>query len=158
MHTELPIFTETRAFENLVLLAEKPYDLTRPSALLERGRLTAYSCRSRLLNLHYATQRVDDAVLAELQNLADELQLVEQFKAMRRGAVLNRIDGHESENRQVLHTACRDIFDALPAFPEASSDAKREIEKLKIFLAEIEGKKEKRDFLYIQDIKNKKSH
>jgi len=138
MHTELPGFTETRAFGSLMSLAEKPYDLTRSSALLEEGRLAAYRCRSRLLNLHYATQRVDDTVLVELQNLADELQLVEQFKGMRRGAVINRIVGHESENRQVLHTACRDIFDSPPAAPAATAEAEKELEKLKLFLKELE--------------------
>ena len=51
---------------------------------------------------------------------------------------MNRIAGYECENRQVLHTACRDIFSDEPVEPVASSQAKREVEKLKTFLEELD--------------------
>jgi glucose-6-phosphate isomerase len=89
--------------------------------------------------MHYATERVDDQVLDLLQKLADELRVVEQFQMMRRGAVLNRIDGFASENRQVLHTACRDLFSPEPAAPTATGQAKKELEKLRSFLQKIDS-------------------
>ncbi|MBU1566639.1 MAG: glucose-6-phosphate isomerase [Proteobacteria bacterium] len=125
-------------FPELVRLAQKPFDLTANQALQADGRLARYVCRSKLWKLHYGTERIDDSVLIRLQELADELGLVEQFKMMRRGKVMNQIEGFASENRQVLHTASRDIFDTHPAEPQASNEARREIEKLKTFLADLE--------------------
>ena len=60
---------------------------------------------------------------------------------MRRGAVLNRIEGFDSENRQVLHTACRDLFCADPAEPSATGEAKKELAKLKEFLENVDSGK-----------------
>jgi glucose-6-phosphate isomerase len=57
---------------------------------------------------------------------------------MKRGAVMNKIEGHESENRQVLHTACRDIFSDSPYNAEASQQAKQQLAKLKTFLTELD--------------------
>jgi glucose-6-phosphate isomerase len=119
-------------------LAHNPYDLTGKDSLLSDGRITAYSCHTRPFRLLYATQRVDAAVMKALQELADECGLVRQFATMRRGAVLNQIHGYESEKRQVLHTACRDIFTERPKEAAATAKAKAELEKLKVFLAEIE--------------------
>ncbi len=126
-------------FHELARLAQKPYDLTRQGALQAAGRLAQFVCRSELWQLHYGTERIDDLVLNRLQELADELRLVEQFKMMRRGAVMNRIEGFSSENRQVLHTASRDIFDTPPVELKASIEARREIEKLKKFLVDLEN-------------------
>jgi glucose-6-phosphate isomerase len=133
--------TESGAYGELVRLAETPFDLTGPQALQADNRLARYVCRSELLQLHYATQRIDENVLDSLQQLSDELHLVEQFREMRRGAVLNRIEGFASENRQVLHTACRDLFSNEPAEPRASGHAKKEIDKLKGFLADLDSGK-----------------
>lgn len=129
--------TETRAYRELIHLAKKPYDLAAEQALQAANRLERYVCRTELLHLHYATERVDDQVLDLLQELADELQVVEQFQMMRRGAVLNRIDGFDSENRQVLHTACRDLFSPEPAEPIATGQAKKELAKLQTFLEKV---------------------
>ncbi|MEE4254450.1 MAG: glucose-6-phosphate isomerase [Desulfuromusa sp.] len=130
--------SETLVYQKLSDLAKQPYDLTRKQALQAENRLERYVCRTELLDLHYATERVDDQVLDQLQELADELQLVQQFQMMRRGAVLNRIEGLESENRQVLHTACRDLFCAKPAEPRATEAAQKELTKLKKFLEDID--------------------
>jgi glucose-6-phosphate isomerase len=129
---------DTEVYRKLRELARKPYDLTAPDALIKNGRLTRYICRTDILSLHYATQRVDDSVLACLQELADECGLVRQFGTMQRGAVMNRIAGFECENRQVLHTACRDLFTDKPVEPAASRQAGKEIDKVKIFLEELE--------------------
>jgi glucose-6-phosphate isomerase len=131
-------FTDADAFQKLTELAKQPYDLTRKQALQAENRLGRYVCRTEMLDLHYATERVDDRVLDVFQELADELQVVEQFQMMRRGAVMNRIEGFDSENRQVLHTACRDLFRPEPAEPDATEQAKRELDKLKVFLEKID--------------------
>jgi glucose-6-phosphate isomerase len=135
----LKAFTETTAYHELTELAKCPYDLTGIRALQNNERLSRYVCRSRLIDLHYGTERLDDRVLAALQKLADELQLVEQFKMMRRGAFLNNIEGVESETRQVLHTACRDLFEPPPAEPSATGEAKKELTKLRQFLQDIDS-------------------
>ena len=132
-------FSEAKVYQELIALAQRPYDLTREGALQTGNRLERYVCRTESLDLHYATERVDDRVLDLFQKLADELQLVEKFQMMRRGAVLNRIEGVDSENRQVLHTACRDLFSTEPAEPKATGAAKRELAKLKAFLAKIDS-------------------
>ncbi len=131
--------SEAQVYQKLVESAKRPYDLTREGALQAANRLERYVCRTELLDLHYATERVDDQLLDLFQKLADELQLVEQFQMMRNGAVLNRIEGFDSENRQVLHTACRDLFRPEPAEPKATGEAKKELEKLKAFLARIDS-------------------
>lgn len=118
-------------------LARNAYDLSAPDAL-DAARLAEYTAQSKDFTLHYATQRVDGKVLDALQNLADELDLVSQFKAMRRGAVLNRLEGLECENRQVLHTASRDLFSDSPAEQEASARADKELLRLEAFLTSIE--------------------
>lgn len=126
-------FSALSAVRRLGQLAAHPYDLTGKGALSPE-RIA--SCRASAvgLDLLYSTQRVDDKVLAALQQLAEESGAVDQFVAMKKGAVLNRIEGYESENRQVLHTACRDVFAAAPAAPQASARALAELEKLRLFL------------------------
>jgi len=129
---------QTAAGKRLQALASSPYDLTVEGALPGQ-RLGEYICETDGLKLCYGLQRVDDQVLAELQALSIELDLVPQFKRMRRGALCNRIEGYESENRQVLHTASRDLFVQEPAEPAATAMARREMVKLKQFLEDIDA-------------------
>jgi glucose-6-phosphate isomerase len=129
-------FSELQSVQCLRELADAPYDLTRPGAF-NAERVNAYRASSCGYDYLYATQRVDDQVLAALQALADEAGLVDQFLAMKRGAVLNRIEGVASENRQVLHTACRDVFSAAPANREASVQAAEQLARLREFLEEV---------------------
>jgi glucose-6-phosphate isomerase len=136
---KLTDMTTTSAWEKLKVLAEQPYDLTAASALEAGNRLEQYVSRSQLLKLFFATERIDDEALSCLQELADELLLVDQFKEMRRGKIVNRIEGVESENRQVLHTACRDMFSASAVEPVATGQARVELDKLKTFLGELES-------------------
>ncbi|TKB28687.1 glucose-6-phosphate isomerase [Desulfopila sp. IMCC35006] len=123
------------AFATLRKLAESPFPLSRPGALT-RDRLLALTCRTGEFKLLYGTQRLDTAVLDALQELADESQVIQQFQEMKRGKVINRIDGYESEERMVLHTAARDIF-TTPAHPEATGQAIAELDKLRSFLDEL---------------------
>ena len=106
--------TKSESWKKLANLAEAQFDLSADQALAGGGRVQQMICRAAGLRLLYATQRLDQQVLAAFQAFADEHELVARFQAMRRGAVLNRIIGWESENRQVLHTSSRDLFSAAP--------------------------------------------
>lgn len=128
---------ECEAFADLQTLAKAPFDLTAVGAL-NPGRIQRFLCKGGEFDLLYGCQRVTDEVLDCLQSLADECGVVDQFGQMRAGEVMNRIEQHSSEERQVLHTACRDIFSNTPANSTATSQAKKELEKLKVFLAEVE--------------------
>ncbi|HBI14906.1 MAG TPA: glucose-6-phosphate isomerase [Desulfobulbaceae bacterium] len=126
-------FSELNSVRRLRDLARTPFDLARPNAL-GVGRFREYRVAMAGYDYLYATQRLDNQVLASLQALADEAGLVDQFLAMKRGAVMNRIEGLASENRQVLHTACRDVFSADPANREASAQAAEQLARLRRFL------------------------
>ncbi|PID76301.1 MAG: glucose-6-phosphate isomerase [Deltaproteobacteria bacterium] len=130
---------QTKSYRTLQKAAAKPYDLSRPDALTAGGRMKKFLCQSPCYTLFYAAQRVDEQVLGLLAAMADECRLVEQFRTMRRGSVMNNIEGLDSEERQVLHTASRDIFSDDPAAPEASARARAELKKLELFLDEIES-------------------
>ncbi len=130
------LFTH-KAAERLKDFAASPYDLTAENAI-DKERLSNYICTTEHFALHYAMQRVDDAVLDGLQDLADECELVAKYLAMKTGDVVNRIEGFASENRQVLHTACRDLFNEVPHEAKASKQAEAELEKLRGFLQELE--------------------
>ena len=129
---------ELPAFEKLTKLARNPFDLTEPGGLSPQ-RIADFICRGGGFDLLYATQRLDNAVIGGLQQLADQANAVEMFLAMKKGAVMNRIEGHESENRQVLHTACRDVFSDTPYNPAASGQAQEQLANLQTFLADLES-------------------
>lgn len=133
---------QTQAHKELESLKDSPFDLTADNAL-NKDRFHSYKASEAGLEYYYATQRVDDTVLASLQRLADETSAVDQYKEMLRGEELNRIDGYESEERQVLHTAVRNVFADLND-PEnignsvsAIRSAQTELDKLNKFCNEI---------------------
>ncbi len=138
MAAEWKSILECKAFDDLEKLSSAAYDLTEEGAL-NTGRLKGYVCRGPMFDLLYPCQRVTGEVLDALQSLADECDLVGQFEQMRSGVVMNRIAGYPSEERQVLHTACRDLFAREPANKNATEEAKAELAKLKAFLAELES-------------------
>ncbi len=134
----MPTYTDLTAHpahQQLTKSALYPPDLRQ--GRLTPHRLQQYKTHTAGFDLLYATQRLDDNILVNLQQLADEAGIIDQFLAMKQGQVMNRINGYESENRQVLHTACRDIFSASPLAAEASAQAKNELRKLQNFLAEL---------------------
>ncbi len=137
METKWKDWQTTQAYQRLSDMAKNPFDLTAPGALAGSKRVAGFVCEAKDFALHYATQRVDGKVLGALQELADECSLVSQFSDMRNGEVMNRIVGYDSENRQVLHTACRDLFTEIPRAPVAAGQAKRELDKVKVFLDEL---------------------
>ncbi|MFO7607458.1 MAG: glucose-6-phosphate isomerase [Desulfurivibrionaceae bacterium] len=126
------------AHDKLRQAARQPFDLSSHEAL-EPTRLAGYIARTASYRLLYSTQRVDDSTLDLLQELADQSGVIEQYKMMKQGEVMNRITGYASENRRVLHTACRDIFSAIPENPEATGQALRELDKLQNFLDDLEA-------------------
>jgi glucose-6-phosphate isomerase len=126
------------AFARLRKLASNPYALTHGSAISPR-RIASHICRAAGFDLLYAMQRVDEEILDQLQQLADQSQAVAKFLAMKKGAVLNCLEGHASENRQVLHTAARDLFQPTPLAPQAVAQAKEELNKLERFLADLDN-------------------
>ena len=131
-------FTGLGAHAKLRALAASPLNLRAPG-VMSPERIAACRAGGGGFELLFFGQRLDDEVLSALQELADESRAVEQFAAMRRGAVCNRIAGFASEERQVLHCSCRDIFRQSPAEPESTSQARAELEKLRHFLADLEA-------------------
>jgi len=131
-------FNMMPAWVELKELAREPYDLTAPGAL-SPARIRCYRTHAAGFDLLYATQRVDEGVLAALQRLAEQSGAVAQFMLMKKGEVLNRIEGYASEERQVLHTACRDVFAPVSLAPAASAQARAELKKLADFLTALEA-------------------
>jgi glucose-6-phosphate isomerase len=124
-------------YPDLEELAGQPYDLTLPEAL-SATRIASYVSSAAGFDLLYAMQRVDDSVLDKLQELAEQSGAVDKFIRMKRGEILNLIEGYASENRQVLHTAMRDVFSESPQEKGAASQAQRELKKLKEFLDDLD--------------------
>ncbi len=129
---------ECGAYTELKQCLEKLPDLT-DEAVLTPERISRYVCTGPSFRLLYGCQHVSDEILDCFQKVADEARLVEQFRKMRRGVVLNKIEGYPSEERQVLHTSCRDIFSSNPASPIQTGQGKAELKKLKQFLHEVEN-------------------
>lgn len=103
-------------------------------------------------DLLYGTERVTPEILDALYELSVEARALQKMAAMQAGEILNRIEGVESENRSVLHTAMRDQFDhkqSKPAAEEASGMAARELKKLEQFLAKIDREDKYTDLIQI---------
>lgn len=133
-------FNTYPATEKLKKLAKKPFDLSKRGNLSPK-RVSEMSAECLNLKLLYGTERVNEKTLDALFELAEEANVHEKMEAMQSGVVINKIEGHESENRMVLHTAMRDFFDRRNEAEEAKHAATlayAELEKLKSFLDSIE--------------------
>ena len=134
------MFPQHPAFKKLKLLSEKPIDLTHA---LTPERIQKMHLQGVGFDLFYGTERVTDATLDALYELAEEANALGWMKKMQEGEVINRIEGFESENRSVLHTAMRDQFthkQTAIAAASASEKAGIELKKLEQFCKKIEGK------------------
>lgn len=131
-------FSQYRAVSKLTSLARQPHDLHTPGGLTPE-RIDDFVCSSCGFDLLYGTQRINEDVLNALQELADEAGLVDAFLAMKKGEVINLVEGYASENRQVLHTASRDVFSADPFEPDSTARAKMELAKLRRFLDDLDN-------------------
>ena len=135
-------FQKLVSYKHLEDLAKDPIDLTL-EGVLNPDRIQSYSASALGFKLLYATERVTDEVLDRLKSLANEAHALEKMERMQAGEVVNLIEGFASENRKVLHTATRDIFDDAShseSAREAAGLAKREVDKLRKFLPSIEGR------------------
>lgn len=144
-------FHQCKAYRKLAELAREPYDLTVPDAVtperLEKMRSSACGW-----TLTYGLERVDDQVMDVLQQLADERSLLDKMKRMQSGEVTNSILGYASEERTVLHTAMRDLFDAPQqgaAAVEASRLARAELDKLAKFIGKVDSEGRFSDLVFI---------
>ncbi len=136
-------FLDYKSVKKLAKLSQKPIDLSKKGVLTPK-RLENMQVESIGMKLLYGTERVTDEVLKALFELADEAGALKKMKEMQSGAVINKIQGFESENRSVLHTAMRDFFENRNSSKEAQKAsllAFKEFEKLKKFLQKIERKK-----------------
>ena len=133
-------FRHYKAAHVLKNLAAHPFDLT-VEGNLSQERIERYCLTTGEFKYLYATERVNDDVLQALKELAHEARLIDKMESMQKGDVINKIEGCESENRMVLHTAMRDFF-MHPSegknAKEATKLAKRECDKLQEFMAKID--------------------
>lgn len=130
-------FDQYSSTKKLLELSEKPIDFSEENALNPQ-RIADMQVEAEGFKLFYGTERVDQTVLDTLFSLADEAGVYAKMQAMQSGEVINKINGIESENRAVLHTAMRDVFGSENSGTEAkkASDlAKKELEKLETFLS-----------------------
>lgn len=143
-------FENYKSFKKLQKLAGHPFDLTGDKA--EVKRISEYVAQNCGYQLFYGLERVDNEVMGALFELAGEAKALEKMNAMQAGETINFIKGYESENRKVLHTALRDIFNEKrkeKSAAEASSLANREVEKLKKFIGQIDKENKFTDLIQI---------
>lgn len=134
------MFQQYASFKKLKALSEKPLDLT---VALKADRIENMVLTGGGFDLCYATERVDSTTLDALYALAEEAHALDWMRKMQAGEILNRIEGFDSENRSVLHTAMRDQFtdrQTVPAAAAAAEKAALELKKLERFLEKTEGK------------------
>lgn len=123
-------------------LSKDPVDLTKKGEL-SVDRLKQFSFQMPGLHYFYGTERVSAAVMDALYKLADEANVHQKMKDMQEGKVINTVKGCESEDRMVLHTAVRDVFDdAKTEGPagEASKEMVEELSRLETFIADYQSK------------------
>jgi glucose-6-phosphate isomerase len=133
-------FNEYHSTEALRKIAEKPVDLSKGGCLCPK-RMEEMMVECLDLKLFYGTERVNEKTMEALFELANEAGVHQKMLAMQNGEVINKIEGFESENRMVLHTAMRDFFDRQAEgrqARQAAALAYAEMEKLKSFLDGIE--------------------
>jgi glucose-6-phosphate isomerase len=132
----MSMFHHYPATRKLMALSSTPIDFTQPG-VLSPERIEKFVIQGAGFQLFYGTERVATKEIAALVELAKEARAVEKMGAMQSGQVMNRIEGVQSEERQVLHTAMRDQFGRKEASFEAkkaSEQAERELTKLARFL------------------------
>jgi len=132
-------FNQLKAVERLRELERQPIDLTKEGALNSK-RIEEMVVAALGIKMLYGAERVTHEVIKNLFELAEEARVFDKMEAMQVGEIVNKIEGYESENRSVLHTAMRDFFDQCQEgtrAKEAATLAYQELEKLKHFLEEI---------------------
>lgn len=144
-------FSQYKATQKLKQLALHPFDLTKEGNLTP-NRIQKYRATGCGFELLYGTQKITDEVMEALQQLCEESKALDKMKKMQNGEVTNFIEGYPSENRPVLHTALRDFFDSpnkSKNASEATTKAKKEVDKLKKFIQKIDQEKQFTDLVSI---------
>ena len=96
-------FDELKSYSKLMALGDKVDLAAAMSGEAGAARVAKYCVpMSGGLLYNFASKKVDDDVLAVLQELADEAQLTEKFEALYNGEMINT-----GEKRLVLHQLCR---------------------------------------------------
>lgn len=140
---EKSAFMGYEATARLKKLANEAIDLSQANVLTPERLQNFYgeACGYKLL---YGTERVTIEVMEALDELAREAKALDKMKRMQDGEVMNFVKPYPSENRAVLHTATRDLFDqpkTASKAKEAALLARQEIDKLKTFIARIDAEK-----------------
>lgn len=144
-------FTHLKSAAKLQEQAQNPIDMTAEGVITSK-RIDTMMANASDLTLFYGTERISEKTLETLFELSVETSAVKKMEEMQAGKVLNFIEGVECENREVLHTAMRDFFDARQtdlAAQEASKLAYAELEKLRDFLVEVDAKGQFTDIVQI---------
>ncbi len=129
-------FLDYPATKKLQELAKNPIDLTKVGTLTPQ-RVKSFRVDGPSLSILYATERVNGETIDALYQLAAEANVYDWMAKMQGGEVINKINGVESENRSVLHTAMRDFFEqpnSSVLAKEATRLAKLELDKLENFV------------------------
>ena len=122
---------KTKSFRFLKALA--PFDVRK----IDSKRIGKYmTAEAGTLKFNYAALPVDDMIINQLQELADEQQLIEKYKALLGGAVAN-----PGENRLVLHHLTRGrVLNGVPVNAdgvEKGAFYADELEKIRIFSEKV---------------------
>jgi glucose-6-phosphate isomerase len=104
-----PSFEKAKSTARLSELALHAPDLSVPG-FLTWNRIDSFSTQGANLLFLYGFEQINQQIVDELQALADERKVVDQMRAMYAGKPINFIQGCESEQKQVLHAASRDVF------------------------------------------------
>lgn len=144
LEQQMPMTAEFNQYATTKILhqlSKVPFDLTKEETLTPE-RMEHFSSRACGLKFFYGMERVTDDIMEALRDLASEANALRKMRDMQSGHVMNRIEGFPSENRPVLHTAMRDLFEdgSIPEGAKYAVDlAKKEHEKLKKFLSNLES-------------------
>jgi glucose-6-phosphate isomerase len=115
-------------------LPEAPPDLKK---VLKPERVATFQAEAAGIKMLYATEQVTPTILKSLFDLAKSHHVIDQMKAMQAGEKVNF-----GEDRPVLHTAMRDLFEEHPRSATTQAAVKlaqKEIDKLKAFLSEVDS-------------------
>lgn len=136
----MTLFNQYKSVTKLKELAQNPFDLTNTESFNPK-RIEDMCVENEHFKLLFATEKVNEEVLEHLIKLSEEADVFTKMKVMQSGDVLNFIEGFESEDRSVLHTAMRDFFENQnqgEKAKEATKEALVENQKLKAFIEENE--------------------
>ncbi|MBF8263824.1 MAG: pgi [Parachlamydiales bacterium] len=144
-------FLHLKSVKNLQNLARQSVDLTQ-DGVFNGERIETMRQSAIGFDLLYAAERVTPAVIEALFELSDEAMAMQKMADMQAGVEMNRIEGFDSEQRAVLHTAMRDQFTHRQKAKNAmaaSDMAQAELQKLERFLEVLDRENRFTDLIQI---------